>query len=102
MLMRNEEKWLESWPRIRSKGKARYIVTRGLLRGLLIYLVWAAVTWFWDRERFSPEHFMDRYYIYFVLFLLYGFLISASSWKGNNMKYDNLIKHGKAKKDTSN
>lgn len=67
---------------------------------MLLYILWAVVTWFFDGGRFSPEHFRERYYYYIVIYLLLGMVLSSSAWKGNNMKYDNLIRYGKWKEKT--
>ena len=36
--------FIDKWSRIRDKGRFKYLVTRGFVIGLLIFLIWFAVT----------------------------------------------------------
>ncbi|GAB6926122.1 hypothetical protein JCM10914A_01050 [Paenibacillus sp. JCM 10914] len=101
--MDRDEKFYRRWTRIQARGKARYILIRGTILCLLIYGVWALVTWFFDRDKFGADHFVARYYYYFILYLAYGLFSSYGAWKGqmyryNNLKYD-YEKQGKSLPD---
>lgn len=88
--MDRDERFYRKWTVIRKKGKARFVISRGLVHGLLLYVVWALATWFLDKDKFDPEFFVTRYYYYFLIYLIVGFIISSGAWKGQNNRYDNI------------
>lgn len=90
--MDRDERFYRKWTLIREKGKARFVLSRGLAHGLFLYAVWAAATWLLDKDRFAPEHFATRYYYYFLIYMIVGFIISSGAWRGQNTRYDNLTR----------
>lgn len=91
--MDRDERFYHKWTAIREKGKARFVLSRGLLHGFLLYVVWAAATWFLDKDKFDPDFFVTRYYYYFLIYMIVGFIISNGAWSGNNKRYDRLIRY---------
>lgn len=91
--MDRDERFYRKWTQIRAKGKARFVLSRGLLHGFLLFIVWAAATWFLDKDKFDPDFFVTRYYYYFPIYMIVGFIISNGAWSGNNKRYDRLIRY---------
>lgn len=90
--MERDARFYRRWTQIRGKGKGKFVFSRGLAHGLFLYAVWAAATWLLDQDRFTPEHFVTRYYYYLPIYMIVGFIISNGAWNGNNKRYDRLTK----------
>ncbi|OME89685.1 MULTISPECIES: hypothetical protein [Paenibacillus] len=91
--MNRDERFYRKWTAIRAKGKGRFVLSRGLFHGFLLYIVWAAATWFLDKDKFDPDFFITRYYYYFLIYMIVGFIISSGAWRGQNTRYDNLTRY---------
>ncbi|GIO96168.1 hypothetical protein J14TS5_12540 [Paenibacillus lautus] len=91
--MERDERFYRKWTAIREKGKGKFVLSRGLAHGIFLYAVWAAATGLLDQDKFTPEHFVARYYYYFPIYMIVGFIISNGAWSGNNKRYDRLIRY---------
>lgn len=92
-ISKKEKSFLDKWSVIRTKGKLRYIITRGLLHGLLLFSVWFVVTLLeiqmseFKQALYSPEYLMKRSITWLITYLLIGIVIANGSWKGKEEKY---------------
>ncbi len=91
-------KFLDKWSRIRGQGRIRYIITRGIGLGLLLFLMWLIVTiieismsefqktlYF---EHFS--NFIEKCMIWFCCYMTLGFILANGIWKRKEEKMDYL------------
>lgn len=93
-----EEAFIRRWTAIRNRGKARYIMTRGSLTGLLLFAVWLIVTLIeinmseFQKALYTadPGTFLGKCIIWLVCYSAMGVLLAASRWKGNEEKYHYL------------
>lgn len=73
-----------------SKSRFNYILSRGFLNWIIIYSVWVAVTLIFDKNKFDTDTFQLRFIYSGILYLICGFVISYSSWKNKEKRYNNL------------
>lgn len=93
--------FIDKWSRIRDKGRFKYLVTRGFVIGLLIFLIWFAVT---ITTEIILSEFRDiilsekrtiiyaRYAMWFIYCEILGFTFANLRWKRNEQKFQNLSK----------
>jgi hypothetical protein len=92
-LSEKERTFLIKWSAARTKGRVRYILTRGSVFGLLLFGIWLVATVVeinmsdYEMALFTWESFRRRCIMWFILEMLIGFVIAFSSWKGKEEKY---------------
>lgn len=91
--MDKDKLFYTKWASTRKKGRNKYIISRGLLFASIVYIVWVVTTIMFDRHKFDESFFKLRFVYYGIIYLLTGFVISISSWKGNESRYKNLIQY---------
>lgn len=97
-LTEREKTFLMRWSRIRKSGKLRYIVTRGLGFGLMLYGIWFAITILeissseFERAVYfdNIQNLVKKCAIWFVCYMTYGFIVSVTLWKKKEEKYEHL------------
>lgn len=95
-LTEREKKFIRKWSAIRAKGRTRYVWTRGICGGLLLFAVWLIVTLIeismseFLQAVYTPEELQKKSLIWFTAYLLIGFVLSTGRWKGMEEKYEYL------------
>jgi hypothetical protein len=97
-LSSKEQAFVRRWNAVRSKGKRRYIVTRGIGLGLVLFAVWLAITLLEIRlSEFEqalyqqhPAVMWRKCLIWLGCYLLLGLTLAWSSWKGREDKFHYL------------
>lgn len=97
-LTERERIFLNKWRRIRSSGKLKYIVTRGLGFGMLLYGIWFTITMFeissseFERAVYFDDisNLVKKCAIWFVCYMTYGSVVSVTLWKKKEEKYEYL------------
>lgn len=88
-----ETDFLTKWSSIRGKGKARFILTRGSLLGLLLFAVWLVVTIIeinvsdFEKAAFSWDVFIRRSVTWFICEMVIGLVLAISIWRGKEEKF---------------
>ncbi len=93
--MNKEQKQLERWKRIKSKGMFSHMIKRGAVcYGIVLFLTWVFIVPFID-HRYSlgfvyNETFKDKVIIFGIVSPLVGTLMGYLGWKGLEKKYRNF------------
>lgn len=91
--MDRDRKFYEKWKLIREKGRVKYIITRGIPLGIIVYLFWTIVTLIFDKHKFDPDLYKSRFYYYGIIYSIYGFVIAGYAWKNKEEKYKSFRKY---------
>ncbi|MFD0717293.1 hypothetical protein [Paenibacillus sp. GCM10027626] len=95
-LNKREQAFVNRWATIRQRGKTKYMITRTLLWGFILFAVWAAVSlleiYFSDFQRaaFTWPSFGMRCLIWYCCYQVIGFSIARGLWRGGENKYHYL------------
>lgn len=90
--------FINKWSRTRAKGKIRFIITRGIIYGCILFLVWLVVTLIeinvseFQKTLYyeHPSHFVKRGFIWLFWYMVFGLGLSSAAWKGKEEKYKYL------------
>ncbi|MBD2845364.1 hypothetical protein IDH44_09190 [Paenibacillus sp. IB182496] len=85
-----QRKFMCKWAAVRSKGKLRYILSRGLILGALLFGIWLIVNYYFeDKARYAlyPGQWNSSHVIWLVTYVVIGFSSSFWRWKGKEDKF---------------
>ena len=91
--MNKEDKRLEKWKKIKTKGLISYLVKIGILYyGLSFFLIWVFLVPFIDSnytlDFIYKETFITKLIVFGVISPLFGLLMGYREWKTLEKKHD--------------
>lgn len=92
----SEKSFIKKWSVIRKKGKLRYVFTRGLFYGIILFIIWLIVTLIeinmseFKQAIYTQDYMIRRSITWFLVYLITGLVIARGSWKAKEEKYKYL------------
>jgi len=95
MSAKKEKDFASSWERIRAKGRFKYIISRGMLYGLLLFAVWFFITVLeinfseFKKAIFeqNQSYWIRKCAIWFCVFVTQGLFFASYRWKKNESDF---------------
>lgn len=97
-LTKKEQAYVIKWAAIRQSGRMRYVITRGIIFGLLLFGLWLLVSLIeinlseFERTLYReyPGAFFRRALIWLVCYQILGWVFARGNWKRKEEKYHYL------------
>jgi hypothetical protein len=91
MDLKNIEKFIKKWKKVRQKGKFKFILINGII---FFTFFWAGYIIIYIIDKGKLFHISMEYYSYVLAVFILGILQSRVRWSMNEEKYNDLLNNG--------
>lgn len=102
VIVENDGSFFSKWSKIRLKGRMRYIISRGIVIGLILFTLYVIIEIIeinlsefekYIYQEYGMGYFIRRTVVYLPFYLTLGFSFSIGSWRKKEGQYQYLTKH---------
>jgi hypothetical protein len=92
MAVRRDEKFIQYWGKVFQKGKLRFMITRGLFYGIMLFLFVTLIDL--TDHTFAEAYLSQKALLKLILYILGSMLLTAPfEWWANKKHYEKMTKN---------